>query len=64
LDAYNTDTFPCAGSTKRKVAFTTNELSEDLTILILLIAESNSKDKDKMVGVVMFCLENNLNKNL
>jgi len=57
LDAYDTDTFPKTGSTKKKVIFSANELSEALTALTLLIAESNPRDKDRMVGLVLLLLK-------
>ncbi len=50
LDAYDADSFPHVGTTKKKVRFTADELSEALTALTLLIAESKLRDKDKMVG--------------
>ncbi len=43
---------------KAKVNFRTKISPETLTALTLLIAESNPKDKDKMIGVVLLLLKN------
>ncbi len=60
LDAYDTDTFPKTGLTKKKISFTANELTEALQELKLdLIAKKQAtdifgqeKDKNAVEGII------------